>query len=285
MRTLSVLAFLLILALLLVFPGEALAGGWAVATLDSLPEAPVAGEPLSVGFLVRQHGITPVVADNIRVWAQHVESGERLDVLALPEGEPGHYRAEITFPTSGTWSWGIETRFFPDSQPMPDLTVLGETPPPVPSQSAPFLLAGLGLVAGALLSVWLWRLEKRPLRWALALAWAAGLLVLGGQLATGRWSAFAREEESLPEQAALGRDLFTAKGCVVCHHNNRASVNTAELSTGVGPDLSAYRNDPAFLRDWLTAPQEVRPQAQMPDLNLSEDEVEALVAFINSEAP
>ena len=35
-------------------------GGWAVITVDMLPTHLVAGTPTSLGFTVRQHGVTPL---------------------------------------------------------------------------------------------------------------------------------------------------------------------------------------------------------------------------------
>jgi len=46
----------LVCALILGPSAPALAGGWAVVTLDTLPAAPRAGQTLSLGFMVRQHG-------------------------------------------------------------------------------------------------------------------------------------------------------------------------------------------------------------------------------------
>src|SRR5688572_22466504 len=48
----------LLLALILTIP--VFSGGWAVITLDELPTDVVAGEPLTIGFTVRQHGIRPM---------------------------------------------------------------------------------------------------------------------------------------------------------------------------------------------------------------------------------
>jgi cytochrome c1 len=47
-----------------------------------------------------------------------------------------------------------------------------------------------------------------------------------------------------------------------------------------GPDLAGYRADPVFLRRWLRDPQAVRPATRMPDLGLSDAEIEALSAFL-----
>ena len=35
-------------------------GGWAVVTVDDLPEYLVAGKPVTLSFVVRQHGVTPL---------------------------------------------------------------------------------------------------------------------------------------------------------------------------------------------------------------------------------
>lgn len=79
--------------------------------------------------------------------------------------------------------------------------------------------------------------------------------------------------------AALGAALFLDKGCVSCHENSRVEGNTL---SGVGPDLTHYSNDAAFLRRWLADPNAVRPGTPMPTLPLSGAEIEALVAFLGA---
>ncbi|MGI8855256.1 MAG: c-type cytochrome [Thermomicrobiales bacterium] len=86
-----------------------------------------------------------------------------------------------------------------------------------------------------------------------------------------------------------GKALFLAKGCAACHQH--AAVSTGN-SASIGPNLTNYRNSPDFLRRWLADPQAVRPETApaygpsgvMPNLHLSPDEIEALIAFINSSA-
>ena len=97
----------------------ALAGGWTVTTLDSLPDYAIAGEPLNVGFMIRQHGQRPWMQDGIVVRAGRDDGGESFSVTALPEGEDGHYTATLIFPQSGTWNWSIESGLRPEQQPMP----------------------------------------------------------------------------------------------------------------------------------------------------------------------
>ena len=48
------IALALLLSVVLAIP--AFAGGWAIITLDELPTGVVAGEPLTIGFTVLQHG-------------------------------------------------------------------------------------------------------------------------------------------------------------------------------------------------------------------------------------
>jgi len=59
----SILSCAVVVAALLALAAPALAGGWAVITLDSLPKEVRAGQPLHLGFVIRQHGRTPVNTD------------------------------------------------------------------------------------------------------------------------------------------------------------------------------------------------------------------------------
>jgi len=81
----------------------------------------------------------------------------------------------------------------------------------------------------------------------------------------------------------LGRQLFIAKGCITCHVNMKAEMISNHWTIDMGaPNLSAYSADAGYLEKWLSKPSAIKPAAQMPDLNLSENEIQALVAFINS---
>ena len=59
----SIFAFVLAILALLALAIPALAGGWAVLTLDSLPREVRAGAGIQLGFVVRQHGKTPTNTD------------------------------------------------------------------------------------------------------------------------------------------------------------------------------------------------------------------------------
>ena len=96
---------LLVLALVLLPPATASAGGFATVQLSSTPTGLAAGEKWSVDLTVLQHGITPLegVRPEVHVWTESTP-----EVFpATPTGEPGVYRAEVVFPTAGTWRWEI----------------------------------------------------------------------------------------------------------------------------------------------------------------------------------
>jgi cytochrome c2 len=84
-----------------------------------------------------------------------------------------------------------------------------------------------------------------------------------------------------PEAASYGRALFQAKGCTACHLHREVSPGAG---VGIGPELTEAVFDPAYLRSWLRDPASIRPGTRMPNLGLSETEIEALIAFINYEA-
>lgn len=80
------------------------------------------------------------------------------------------------------------------------------------------------------------------------------------------------------EQVAEGRALFLAKGCVTCHRHDDAAPPSSSIQ--IGPALTNYEPDEAFVRGWLRDPQAIRPTTMMPNLELSDSEIEALIAFL-----
>jgi cytochrome c2 len=83
-----------------------------------------------------------------------------------------------------------------------------------------------------------------------------------------------------PADVAYGKALFSAKGCVTCHHH--AAVPGSGIGSDEFPDLTKYRWDADYLRTWLKDPAAVRPNTYMPDLGLKRDEIEALIAFLSA---
>ena len=90
--------------LLLLLAPAALAGGWAVSTIDPMA-TPTAGAPIDVGFTIRQHGMTPVDLADVAI-AVTGPSGEITVYPAHRDGDVGHYvarsaRASSSPKTSG----------------------------------------------------------------------------------------------------------------------------------------------------------------------------------------
>jgi hypothetical protein len=284
------------LLLSLIFAVPAWAGGWAVITLDELPTNVVAGEPIKIGFTVRQHGVTLLDGLYPTVTAALLKE-DQFVVQAESDGRPGHYTATLSFPREGNWTWSIQA--FTMDQPMPALHVaagtVASTDQPTskiessPVSSAPLLLFRVLVFGIALIGLFLAFQRKSRLAGI-----AAGLsLVVGiGTFMLGAVPPVVEAQskqdsklsaEASPAQAELGRQLFLAKGCITCHYNNRAADRSEYWTIEMGaPDLSNYSAHPDVLFIRLKDPIAAKSDAKMPNLELKETEIEALIAFINS---
>lgn len=276
---------------LLVFPTAALAGGWTVVTLDQLPGQVIAGQPYPLGFTARQHGATPWLVEEIGIEAWQPETGQKLTFVALPDQTPGHYQVELLFPQEGRWEWGVRSGLHPQLQPMPALdvqraaaTTTGNIPAPEAARvGLTQILSGSALIllaAGALLMI---RGQKSRPQFLAGLS----LIVLCVVSAYAAFSfSTARAEAVLPAaqpmDTSAGQQLFLAKGCVVCHTNDRAIRQSEQYGVNAGPNLSAYSNDPDYLHQFLKDPRSVRTNSGMPELGLEREEIEALIVFLNA---
>lgn len=95
----------------LVAVAPAHAGGWAVVTVDPLPETFSAGQEFEVGFTILQHGVSPYSSGKSTVVATN-NAGQRVSYSAHPSGTPGHHIAKVRFPSAGTWSWSVMPDWF-----------------------------------------------------------------------------------------------------------------------------------------------------------------------------
>jgi len=291
------LALALLSALAVVVP--VFAGGWAVITLDELPTNVVAGEPFKVGFTVLQHGRTPMTDLDPTILIES-PTGEKSVVLAKPEGEPGHYAAALTFSTEGNWNWTIQA--FTMEQKMPTLSVAAPSvalvnqpvakTAPVKESSTPTILIvrwlalGIGLIGLAIAFI-------RRSRLAIALTALCLTIGVGSFVAGSAVPAVEAGSESPVKvvsgesmsQVELGEQLFVVKGCITCHRNANVS-NSDDYWTidfdGAATNLTNFSASPEILRIRLKNPKDAKSDTQMPNLGLSDDEIEALIAFINS---
>jgi cytochrome c oxidase subunit II len=93
-------------------------------------------------------------------------------------------------------------------------------------------------------------------------------------------------EKPVNESASAGRNFFFAQTCANCH----AIGGTSAVATA-GPDLTHFAsrkqlaagvldNTPQNLARWLRNPQQIKPGCQMPNFNLNDDQVTALVSYL-----
>lgn len=104
-RTLSILG---LTATIIAISATAWAGGWAMTSLDDTPGELVAGETYRIGYTILQHGRFPVSVDRTEIRLHGGPWKAGLHVFeGVADGPAGHYVAEVTVPTSGTYQWEI----------------------------------------------------------------------------------------------------------------------------------------------------------------------------------
>jgi hypothetical protein len=97
-------------ATLLLAVSTVTAGGWAEIRADAATttEPPIAGEPVSFGFMVLQHGATPAGWVTPTVVFRDTVTGTTVDADVAAEGVDGHFVATVTLPTGGIWTWSVQ---------------------------------------------------------------------------------------------------------------------------------------------------------------------------------
>ena len=206
-----------LLGIFLLFTTTTRAGGWAVVTLDHLPDHVRTGQPVTFTYAVRVHGAA--LTDGLHGRVEARLGARVVRAIPMPAGRRGMYTATITLPQAGSWTLTIDSGHGSSGARNVSLAAIASGhPPPV----------------------------------------------------------FTEVER--------GQRLFAAKGCMTCHVH--ADVPTIQ-SAAVGPRLTGRRFDPEWLRGQLANPPRAaaadEPGAQMPDLDLSSAEIDALVAFLNGE--
>lgn len=247
--------------LLLLSSITAQAGGWVVVTLDELPYQLQAGQTITIGFTIQQHGREPINMTGVQLLATQTTRSAALSFTATQQGAKGHYQVAVTLPTAGEWQWEIQPGGFPTVE----LTAITVVPAAVhdtqPYRWQSWVLQGLQLLL----------VHHSPL--LVGGARAALLMVNSG------WE-MAPPAAPLEDQTiSYGRALFAAKGCTSCHLHGAVSSG---WSSEAGPNLTSYSKDTDYLRHWLKDPRAVKPQTTMPNLQLQSSEIEALAAFLTA---
>ena len=107
----------------------------------------------------------------------------------------------------------------------------------------------------------------------LRVSWAA-LVGAAAAIALATTAAFGQDGGAL---ASRGKGLFTEQGCYGCHMIGRMGTPIANDLSQVG---SKYPED--YLRQWLHEPQQQKPRAHMPKIEMAEADARALVAYLAS---
>ncbi|MFO7588381.1 MAG: c-type cytochrome, partial [Gemmatimonadota bacterium] len=85
-----------------------------------------------------------------------------------------------------------------------------------------------------------------------------------------------------------GQQAFLRSGCIACHR-----IAGTPAAGVLGPDLThvggrrtiaagILENTPENMAAWLRDPPKIKPGSLMPDMNLDEDTIRTLVAYLES---
>ncbi len=96
-----------------------------------------------------------------------------------------------------------------------------------------------------------------------------------------------------PGPAAEGLEAFARSGCAGCHTINGVQIGNQAAQGRAGPDLTHFASRRVFaggifqvtdenLEAWLRNPPGKKPGARMPNLNLSEQDITNLVAYLRT---
>lgn len=100
----------LLLSGLMVLPSiPLLRGGWAVVTVEDLPDYAVAGRELPLRFAVRQHGKTMLTG--LKPMVELRSNSAAIRFSAVAEKEAGRYSATVVIPRAGDWTISINSGF------------------------------------------------------------------------------------------------------------------------------------------------------------------------------
>ncbi len=85
-----------------------------------------------------------------------------------------------------------------------------------------------------------------------------------------------------PAKAARGEQLYRERACAACHAFGGRDFGVPPPAVPLAPNLRFVRDrmDPDVVVAWLLDPRKVQPNATMPPLGLSQQDAEAITAFL-----
>ncbi len=121
-------------------------------------------------------------------------------------------------------------------------------------------------------------------------AWMAFTVTADAPAQYEAWAEQQRKPASVPSDAAAlrGQQVFMGATCVMCH-----AIGGTEASAQKAPDLThlasrktigagTLPNDPQNLASWISNPAAHKPGVNMPSHAFSQDDLQALVAYLRS---
>ncbi len=110
------------------------------------------------------------------------------------------------------------------------------------------------------------------------------------------WLAREQQPAAAPEdaQAVRGQEVFASAGCVYCHTIRGLDFSSIDASAvDLGPDLTHFAsrltigagilpNNRGNLSGWIANPQHIKPGVLMPASALSGDDLQALLAYLET---
>jgi mono/diheme cytochrome c family protein len=103
-------------------------GGWAVITVEDLPQHLVAGKPVELTFLVRQHGMTLMSGLRPTVFAKSGKA--EVQASAISGKKLGSYSSTLVVPTTGDWTITIASGFLNNNVTLAPLAAIGASAAP-----------------------------------------------------------------------------------------------------------------------------------------------------------
>ncbi len=96
------------------------------------------------------------------------------------------------------------------------------------------------------------------------------------------WEQQQLQTPALTGEAAVGERLYMSMSCVNCHVDQPIGPDLTHFGSRETIGTGVLENTPDNLAKWLRNPQAVKPGVHMPNLNLTDVEIKALVAYLEA---
>jgi len=110
-------------------------GGWAVVTVDDLPEYLTVGQPTKIAFVVRQHGMT--LMGDVRPDVVATDGKTTVRATNPTMASAGHFAANLVVPSAGKWTVTVNSGWGKSAVTLYPISAIaaGATPPaPAPAE-------------------------------------------------------------------------------------------------------------------------------------------------------